>query len=338
MRAVSLQGKKKFAVIETKKPESDGNKVVIKIAASGICGTELKIWKEGELIGAIPGHEFCGFIEEPGALKNVMHKGDRVSAMELDPCNQCSVCLKGYGYMCPGMMTNLMGWLSPGSYAEYIAVRPDMVRKLPDKMSDVEGVLIEPAAVALHAIRMGNTLPGDRVLITGAGAIGLFSAACARMGGASYIAATELKKHRIEIAQSMGDIDETFDANDPDLVPKLMEGSKGGFDVVIEATGVPQALQTACMVARPAGRIVQVGGAAPMVTAPNFIMVSKELRIIGAWTFSPDEYDITMALAAKKLLKLERFVTSQVDFEGVQKAYENLTSDDSREIKIIIRP
>jgi (R,R)-butanediol dehydrogenase/meso-butanediol dehydrogenase/diacetyl reductase len=338
MRAVSLQGKRKFAVIETKKPESVGNKVIIKVAASGICGTELSIWKEGEPVGAIPGHEFCGVIEDPGAFKGVMHKGERVSAMELDPCNQCSVCLRGYGHMCPGMMSHLMGWLSPGSYAEYIAVRQDMVRKLPDKISDVEGVLIEPAAVALHAIRMGNTLPGDKVLITGAGTIGLFAAACARIGGASYVAATELKKYRAEIARSMGDIDETFDADDPDLVSKLIQGSKGGFDVVIEATGVPQALQTACMAAKPAARIVQVGGAAPVLSAPNFTVVSKELRIIGAWTFTADEYDITMDLAAKKLLKLERFVTSRTDFDGVQKAYETLTSDDCREIKIIINP
>jgi (R,R)-butanediol dehydrogenase/meso-butanediol dehydrogenase/diacetyl reductase len=338
MRAVSLEGKRKFAVIETPKPVSDGKKVIIKVAATGICGTELSIWKEGEPLGAIPGHEFCGVIEDPGALAGVMHKGERVSAMELDPCNQCSVCLGGNGHMCPGMMSTLMGWLTPGSYADYIAVRPDMVRKLPDTINDVEGALIEPGAVAMHAIRLGNTLPGDRVLITGAGAIGIFTAACARMAGASYIAATELKKHRGELAQAMGDIDEVFDANDPDLVAKITEGSKGGVDVVIEATGVPQALQTACMAARPAATIVQVGGATPLISAPTFAVLSKELRIIGAWTFTAAEYDITMDLVARKSLKLERFVTSRTNFNGVQKAYETLTSDDCREIKIIINP
>ena len=180
MLAVVIKGKRRLSVVETEAPRADGEKVIIKVSGVGICGSDLHAWDHGGMVGLIMGHELGGTVVDPGALKDSLKVGDRVTALPANPCGQCDPCKSGKPNLCVNMLAAAPGLTAPGAYAQFFASRPDMVRKLPDTVSDVEAALIEPTAVALHAIRLAGLKPGDKVLVTGGGIIGLLSAAWAR--------------------------------------------------------------------------------------------------------------------------------------------------------------
>jgi threonine dehydrogenase-like Zn-dependent dehydrogenase len=132
--------------------------------------------------------------------------------------------------MCLNGMKRLnLGQNSPGAYAEYISVRPDMVRGLPDTISDVEAAMIEPAAVALHAVRTSGMHEGDTVLVVGGGAIGLLCAAWARIHGASRIFLSEVNEARAASARAMGDADEVVDGRDPGMASSVRKSTAAGW-------------------------------------------------------------------------------------------------------------
>ncbi|NPV26552.1 MAG: alcohol dehydrogenase catalytic domain-containing protein [Firmicutes bacterium] len=247
MRAVKLVGKKQLATVETDTPKTDGNQVIIKVSRVGICGSDIHIWEKGERSELIMGHEFCGTVVDPGALKDTISVGDRVAVIPLNPCGKCGPCTSGQPKYCVNSLAASPGVTATGGYAEYYAARPYMVRKLPDEMSDDEAAMIEPTAVALRAVRLAGFKPGDKVLVTGGGIIGLLCAAWSRIYGASYLALTEANPLRVENALKMGDVDAVFDATDQQLVPKLIEATGGGFDHVLECAAVAPAVNTGIM-------------------------------------------------------------------------------------------
>lgn len=336
MRALSLTGPKELALVDIPMPKVDGRSAIIKVSVAGICGSDVALWLKGGPVGAVMGHEFCGTIRDPGSAGEVFRVGDRVSGLELNPCGVCPVCRRGDRNLCPSMMPHLMGVFSQGCYAEYLAVRPDMLRKLPDEISDKEAALAEPASVALHALRLARIGPGDKVLITGGGVIGLLSAAWARISGASCIALTEASDVRAEIAAAMGDADKVIDAKGTEVVGQLLTASNGGFDAVIECTGAQAAVDCGAAACRCGGTIVLVGGKEPTLSFANFVIVSKELTARGSWVFTEEEYDMTLNMIAKGALKVERFATAMVGLDGAQQAFERLSRNDCKDIKILI--
>jgi len=341
MRAVRLVGPRQLEIAEVAKPEADGENVVIQVSACGICGSDLHYWEIGVGMdgqpGLIMGHEFCGCIDDPGSRKD-LSAGDRVTALPLNPCGNCDTCRRGLLNICmEGMKRPNPGNNSPGAYAEYIMVRPDMVRKLPDSISDKEAVLIEPAAVALHAVRQARLALGDSVLITGGGPIGLLCAAWARLSSASYVALSEVDSFRRTFAMEMGDADEAFDATDSDLHRKLKKASRGGFDVVIETSASDAGIHTAMSALKPRGRMVLAGINFKNQPIPTLLHAVKELEQKGSFAYSPEEFDLTMLCLAEKRLRIEKMVTRAICFEEMQKMFDKIDTKDANDIKIILQ-
>ena len=176
MKAVKIEGSKKLAVVDSPVPQADGTKVVIKITTVGICGSDLHIWDNGDRVGLIMGHEFCGTVVDPGSRED-LKVGDRVTALPLNPCGECPICKDPRFHTCMNSLKNgSPGVTSAGAYAEYFASRPDMVRKLSDTISDVEAAMIEPAAGTLHAVNLAQVKTGEKVLVIGGGVIGMLTA------------------------------------------------------------------------------------------------------------------------------------------------------------------
>ncbi|MGB9791090.1 MAG: zinc-dependent alcohol dehydrogenase [Thermacetogeniaceae bacterium] len=334
MRAATIAGKKKLEIKEVEKPRSENGKVVIKITNVGICGSDLHLWENGDRLGLIMGHEFAGIVEDPGARRD-LKPGDRVTALPVTNCGVCPSCMEGRIDECP---SRLVGIYAPGAYAEYLAIRPDMVRKLPENVSELEGAMTEPTAVALHAIRLAGVRPGDKVLVTGGGIIGLLCAAWARIAGAGYIALTEPNPGRRENALKAGDADEVFDPSDQELAKKLEEASKGGFDVAFECAAVPAAIATAIQVLRKGGRLILLGVSYSPTSIPTLPVLLKELELKGSFGYLPSEFDLAIELMAKKTIATERFVSKMIGLEEIQEAFEALASGKGGEVKIVIRP
>ncbi|HHW40662.1 MAG TPA: alcohol dehydrogenase catalytic domain-containing protein [Syntrophomonadaceae bacterium] len=338
MRVVSLAGERQLSVIETEEPKSEGEKVIISVAKVGICGSDIHLWEKGERVGLVMGHEFSGKVVDPGGCKDKFRVGDRVTVIPLNNCGECVNCKNGKINMCLNGLAACPGITAPGAYAEYYAARPDMVRKLPDNVSDEEGAMIEPTAVALHAVRLAGVKPGDKVLITGGGIIGLLCAMWARAAGASYIALTETNPLRRDNALKMGDVSEVFDATDKDLVNKLREASKGGFDQALECAAVAPAVNTAIQALRHGGKMVLVGVNYSLVPIYTLLAVLHELEIKGVIGYLPYEFDLCIELMGKKAINVERFVSRTVGFDGVQEAFERLVSQNNPDVKVLVQP
>jgi threonine dehydrogenase-like Zn-dependent dehydrogenase len=342
MRAVQLCSPKKLELINIAAPEANGHNVVIKVLACGICGSDLHYWEAGIGLdgrpGLIMGHEFCGLVQDAGIRKDLA-PGDRVTALPINPCGTCPSCRNGLSNLCmEAMKREIPGNNSPGAFAEYVSIRPDMVRKLPDSVSDKEGALVEPAAVALHAVRQSGLGPGDRVLITGGGPIGLLCAAWARTGGASRVALTEVDHFRRAFAMETGDVDEAFDAGATELHKMLKKYSKGGFDTAIETSASDAGIHAAMSALRPRGRLVLAGINFNNQQVPTLLYAVKELDQVGSFAYLPEEFDMCIQYLAEEKLNIKKMITQEIRFEKTQEVFEEMAQRTGGHIKIILRP
>lgn len=339
MKACSIKGIKEFEIKEIEEPVSKNGKVIIEVSKCGICGSDIHYWVNGGPEGLVLGHEFCGTVIDPGDRVD-LQVGDRVTALPISPCNNCEACLKGDYQYCSKTWSEAVGLSldNPGGLTEKIAVRPDMVIKVPDNMKDEEVALVEPTAVGLHAAHLGRIAVGDNVLIIGGGIIGLVSAMFAKLEGASYVCVTETNPDRGKKAVKLEVVDEWHNALDEDLVEKLTNKTNGGFDVVIECVGNASAVNSALSMVKPGGIVVLVGVATDAVETYTVMAVMKELVVQGAIAYTYNEFKACIDLIAKEKIDVMKFVDDIVPLEGVQKAYEKLTNGKSSAIKILVDP
>ncbi len=339
MKAVAIKGVKQFEIKDISEPKADGEKVIIEVSKTGICGSDIHYWVNGEPKGLVMGHEFAGIVVDPGDRLDLV-KGDRVTALPISPCGKCEACRNGDVQFCPETWSHAVGLSldNPGGLTSKIAVRSDMVIKVPDNIQDEEVAMVEPLAVGLHAAHLGRIAVGDDVLVIGAGIIGLASAEFAKKEGASYVAITETNKARGQKAVDLKVADEYYDATDKDLVSKLMAKTNGGFDVVIECVGNGAAVNSAISMVKPGGIVVLVGVATDAVPTYTVMAVMKELVVQGAIAYTYNEFKSCIDLIARKQVDVLKFVDDIVPLERVQEAYERLTSGTDAAVKILVDP
>lgn len=339
MKACAIKGVRQFEIKEIKEPVSDGKKVIIDVLKSGICGSDIHYWVNGEPKGLVMGHEFCGRVVDPGDRLD-LQVGDRVTALPISPCGECEACRKGEVQYCSKTWSEALGLSidNPGGLTSRIAVRSDMVIKVPDDMKDEEVAMVEPTAVGLHAAHLGRIAVGDDVLVIGGGIIGLVSAMFAKLEGASRVILTETNEERGRKSVKLGVADEWYNALDSDLVPKMTEKTHGGFDVVIECVGNSAAVNSAITLVKPGGIVVLVGVATDALPTYTVMAVMKELVVQGAIAYTYDEFKSCIDLIADRKLNVMKFVDDVVPLDGVQKAYERLTNGKDSAIKIIVDP
>ncbi len=339
MKCVKIKGAKDLQIATVKKPVSHDGAVVIRVKACGICGSDLHYFEIGAPLELIMGHEFSGVVVDPGARSD-LKVGDRVTGLPISPCLECEACKSGHIQYCEHTWEKAVGlsYEYSGGYAEYLACRPDMVKKLPDKVTFYGATLVEPSAVSLHAINLANVKIGDSVLIIGGGIIGLMAAEFAKLNGASYIALMETNMKRGKKALKYGKINEVFNANDKDIVAKVLKKSKGGFDKVIECCGNQYAVSEAIMTVKPGGTIVLVGVSIKNIEIPMMSAVMKEVTMQGAIAYNEKEFEDCISLIEKKIIDVEKYIDAKVGLEKVNDACLELTSGKTDKIKIVIKP
>lgn len=342
MRALQLTGPRKLELIDIPQPVPDGNLVLIRVSACGICGSDLHYWEYGIGLdgrpGLIMGHEFCGTVIERGSRTDLT-PGDRVTALPLDPCDACEPCLAGHPNLClDALHRRIPGNNSPGAFAEFLALRPDMVRKLPDGLSDRTGALIEPAAVGLHAVHQGGVRACDSVLIVGGGTIGRMAAKWARLEGASFIALAEINSTRRDQALADGDADAVYDPLEKGALRSMKERSSGGFDVVIETSAADGGANLAIKALRWRGRMVFAGIAMNPQKLVTVNQVLKEITIAGAMGYAPGEFDHALETLAAGRINAEGLIRRTIRLEDCQNVFEELISGQTNAVKIVVTP
>ena len=339
MKCVKLTGIKKLETSTIDDPIVDGKNVVINIKKTGICGSDIHNWDLGMPEGLVLGHEIAGTVVDPGS-RDDLKKGDRVTALPISPCDKCPACLSGNHQYCPETWSKAVGLslTNPGGYAEMTSVRPDLVIKVPDNITDDETAMIEPAAVSLHAVDLADIEIGDSVLIIGGGIIGDLAAVFAKMNGASYVTMSETNEKRGQKAVKLDCVDEWFDAKDKDFVSKARKKVPFGYDVVIDCCGNSPAVTSGLMCAKPNGKVILVGVSYEPITIPSTLIVLQELNIKGSIGYLKKDFDDIINLLSSKKLNVLKFVDDIVSLDKVQESFERLTSGNDDAIKILIDP
>jgi len=339
MKCVAIKGKRKLEVSSINSPKSTEGSVVIDIKKTGICGSDIHYWDLGLPEGMVMGHEFCGVVTNPGSRKD-LKIGDRVTGLPISPCGKCEACLSGNPQYCPNTWDHAVGLslTNPGGYAEATSVRPDLVIKVPNNITDAEVAMVEPTAVGLHAVNLANVQIGDRVLVIGAGIIGDICAMFAKMRGATYVAVSETNPKRGKKAVTLKCADEYFDAKDKNFMDNAMKDCPYGYDVVLDCCGNSIAVSTALNCVKPNGTVVMVGVSMDNITIPSLVLVMHELKVMGAIGYTYDEFVECINLMESRKIDMLKFVDDVVSLNDVQSAFERLTSGEDSAIKILIDP
>ena len=291
MQAVVFTGPETVVVKQVPDPSCKPDEVVVKVAASGLCGTDLHIYHDEYMseFPVIPGHEFGGVIVEAGKEITDFNVGDRVA---VDPNLYCGHC-----YFCRNEQSNhCLNWegvgiTRPGSFAEYVAVPARASYLLPDNLTDAQAAFVEPVSCVVHALKRLRVWPGDEVLIFGAGPMGLILVQALRHSGASQLVAVDKQPDRLALACELGAT--TTILADPDQGDVLRELAPYGFAVVVDATGVPAVIEQAFDYLKPRGQFLQFGVTPKdsTVRLSAYDIFHRDWTIIGSfalcYTFQP---------------------------------------------------
>jgi len=344
MQAGVLHGAKDLRVEAWRQPELKVGMVLLRNRRVGICGSDLHYYEHGYCAAFVPdrpfvlGHELAAEVAAVGEGVETVKVGQRVTVNPARACGFCSYCKSGRLNLCG--KTIMLGSASTtpptdGALAEFVTVRADQCHLLPDGMSDALGAMIEPFAVALHAVKRSGGVAGKRVLVTGAGTIGLLTAATARAYGGVPVTVSDVVAERRAKALEMG-ADAALNPVAKDLRERVAELTGDGFDVVFEASGSPVALRGAFDLVRKGGTIVQIGtlGAEDIPIPVNQVMV-KEICLLGSMRYA-DVFDEAIRLVTAGRVKLEPFVSGVF---GLGEAVEALrmAADKSQSLKVQIR-
>lgn len=339
MKCVAIRGPKKLSPAILTEPKSVNGSVVIDVKKAGICGSDIHYWVMGQPQTLVMGHEFCGTVIDPGSRSD-LNVGDRVTALPISPCGECEACKSGNPQYCPKTWNEAIGLslTNPGAYAEKTTARADLVIKVPDNVSDEEGAMVEPTAVALHAVNLANIKPNNNVLVMGGGIIGQLSALIAKKKGAKFVALSEANELRGEKAVLLGSADKYYNALDENFVSNVLENNPYGYDVVIDCCGNSACVSNALVTAKPNGTIVLVGVSMENISIPSILAVTKEQKLLGAIAYTKEEFIECIDMISRKELDVAKYIDDIVPLEEVQHAFERLTSGSDDAIKILIDP
>ncbi|MGE5485878.1 MAG: zinc-dependent alcohol dehydrogenase [Ignavibacteriales bacterium] len=280
--------------------------VIIEVKATGLCGSDLQVFR-GHRAVKLPhvlGHEVSGIVRQVGPGVKNLRAGDRITVEPNFRCGTCEICRKGRYNLCPSKMT--MGLTMPGSLAEYVKVPEAYAWKIPDTMSHVEAAVVEPATVAVHAVNKAGTTVGDRVLILGAGPIGLLAMQCARLAGAE-VTVSDIASNRLALAAELG---ADHCSNGADLKERT-------YDEVIDAAGMPSTFLASLSLVRQGGTVVLVGLGNQPVTFDPVTIVRQEVSIKGIIA-CVDEFPKTIDLIARGKLLIKPLVNCELRLAEVE--------------------
>jgi L-iditol 2-dehydrogenase len=345
MKAAVLEALDRLVVKDVPTPDVDDYSALLKVEATSICGSDVRILHHGNprvKPPAIIGHEAAGVVVKAGKHVTRVKEGDRVAIGADVPCGQCRWCRNGMGNNCA--VNYAIGYQIPGAFAEYmllsrLVLEEGPVTKIGDTLSYDEASLAEPLACAVNGLELVNMSLGKTVCIIGMGPIGCMMIDLARIMGATRVIAAQRSKTRMEIARSYR-ADAYIDTSTEDLVQRCREETNGeGPDVVITACGSVEAHEQAIDMVAHRGYVNLFGGlkkdARPMCVLSNTIHY-KECFVTGSHGSVPRQHELAVKLLEKGMVRVAPLITHRVPLDHIHEGFEAMEGRGG--MKIIVKP
>ena len=310
----------------------------IKVAMKriGVCGSDIHVFHGRHPYTSYPvvqGHEVSAMVVEVGADVSGFAIGDKVTIQPQVVCGRCYPCTHGMYNACEEL--KVMGFQTTGMASEYFVTEAEKALKLPDTVTYEQGAMIEPLAVAVHAIRRYGDVTGKNVLVLGGGPIGNLVAQTARAMGAAGVLLSEISAYRLEAAATCGI--KTANPDREDLLGKIVATfGPDKADVIFECVGLDATLKQAIDYARKGSDIVVVGVFADLGTINMGFVQDHELRVIGTAMYRVEDYLKAIELAAGGLITLDALITHTVRFRDYLQAYRIVEEQKDRAMKVMV--
>ncbi len=324
---------------EMQRPSIGSKELLVKVVASGICGTDVLEWYRIKKAPLVLGHEMSGVVEEVGEEVKNFSIGDRVFVTHHVPCNVCKYCNEGHHTACDTLHTTNF---YPGGFSEYLKVPEINVRhgtfKLPDNISYEEATFIEPLGTVIRGQRIANVHAGQKILIIGSGIAGLLHVKLAKAAGVSNITATDVSDFRLEMARKFG-ANRTVNVTQQEILgdAKGVGTLDDKFDTVILCTGALPA-------AKQATQCVDKGGTLLFFAVPTEDLPMQmnnfwrnEIKFVTSYAAAPLDLMKSIELIKSKVINVKDMITHQLPLTEAQKGF-NLVASGQGSIKVILKP
>ena len=336
MKALVWKDKDLIALEDVPDPEPEAGKAIIRVGAASFCGSDVTIVSGKHPRAKAPlvlGHEFMGTIESfTGALPPGIAVGQRVAVEPLLACGSCRECSRGDEHVCENL--KLLGVEANGAFAEYVNVPLQRIYPLPETISDQEGALIEPLAVAVHAVEEAAPGPEDRVAIFGGGPIGLLVAQVARSAGAADIFIIEPNDFRRQLAAHLGL--KTIDPAEQDPVAAVLELTQGkGADVTFDAAGVPAIGSQMIPISAIKAKIVMVAIHKKPCVVFFQQLAYREQTIVGVRIYARGNFEKAIRMCAEGEVRLRPLIYRIFPFEEAIAAF-NTAKSGAASCKVVV--
>jgi 2-desacetyl-2-hydroxyethyl bacteriochlorophyllide A dehydrogenase len=342
VRAAIYKGLETIEVEHVPDPDAGPDDVVVKVAACGICGSDLHTYLHGAFVepGQVMGHEFVGEVVHVGERISGLAVGDRVTASPIVPCMECARCREGRYNLCGAAWANGIAYGRPGAFAEFVKIPSPVVGSnvfpLGPEVTDAAGALVEPLAVGVHAVRLVEPVQGATALVLGLGTIGLQVVQALRAHGAGRIIGIDLSARRVEAAAAVGA--EAYDGSDG--VASVLAGALAGgeeIDVVFECTGVRPAAQAALDVVRSGGTILVLALYDEPIALDPTVLVQREILLRGSIAYTSEDFQEAVELLAAGAALADPLITHREPLDKIGEAFSTqLRKNDS--IKVLVEP
>ncbi len=340
MRVAMWYNNKDIRIEEMPVPATGPGELLVRIEASGICGSDVMEWYRLDRAPLVLGHEVSGQVVAAGDGVERFSVGDRVVAAHHVPCNTCHFCLNGHHTMCDTLrQTNFY----PGGFAEYVRLPAINVDRgtfpIPDDVSYEDATFVEPLACVLRSQRIAGIKPGQSVLVIGSGITGLLHIALARALGVSRIIATDISEFRLDAAKKAG-ADHALDARE-DLPARVRELNSGRLaDLVIVSTGAVSAINQALESTERGGTILLFAPTDPGVTisiSVNDLFFRNDRTITTSYAGSPADHQTALDMITAGTVRVNPMITHRLGLSEAQDGFR-LVAEAQESIKVIIEP
>lgn len=338
MKAALFDEIDSITLIDKDIPEAKPNEAILKVITTGICGSEIHAYKGTHPFRKPPsilGHEAVGVIEKLGSDVSDFNIGDTVTIEPHYGCGECRECLAGDYHLC-NQKTVLGTKKWDGSFAEYMAVPATTIYKLPESLSPSVGVLAEPLAVGVHAVKKADVQKGDKVAVLGAGPIGLLTAVAARSAGAETICITDAMEHNLVAGKEIGATD-AVNVKEDSIVDYVHE-HVGNVDKVFITIGLKSAADEALQIVKKKGKIVSIA----IFEGETGIDLNKvfmsEIEIIGSSMYVKEDFEQAISILQEDKYPLDILTKHQFAMNEINTAMSVAQTKEDGAIKVLINP